>query len=127
MLVAAALVLLAFVGGYALGRGGEPSAVPTTADDRPIPDRTSDFVMTAEVVQGTGTSYALALEALLRELDEGSAADLATARHVVRAAAAAQTTPTRRLLAPRGAEAEHGEDENDRDAPTTSDTALVWF
>lgn len=110
--IAAALVGLAFLGGYVLGRGGSSD----TPVRQPVPTMASDPGRGIELVQATGTTYVLALEALANSLDRASPAELSTARAVLRSTTTAQTESFRRLLTADGS------------APSTSNARnLVWF
>jgi len=110
--IAAALVGAAFLGGYALGRGGEPP--PISGPGNPPELRSDDPAHMAELAQGTGTTYALALVTLVESLDQASAAELATARAVLRSATAAQAEPLQLLLGP-------------SDPATFDGEPVVWF
>jgi hypothetical protein len=110
--IAAGLVGLAFLGGYALGRGGSPD----TPARQPIPSMAGDPGRGIESVQATGTTYVLALEALANSLDRVSPAELSTARAVLRSTTTAQAESLRRLLTADGP------------APSASNARnLVWF
>lgn len=110
--IAAALVGLAFLGGYVLGRGDSPD----TPARQPVPTTAGDPGRGIELVQATGTTYVLALEALANSLDRASPAELSTARAVLRSATTAQAESFRRLFTADGP------------APTTSNARnLVWF
>lgn len=117
--LAAALVVLAFTGGYTLGsRGG--SAPSTSGMDSLRP---GNLVTATELVQGTGTSHFVALEELVRELGRGSATDLATARAVVQAVTVAQSEAIDRLLEPSGiADPDRGAVSAEAGQP-----GVVWF
>jgi hypothetical protein len=110
--IAAALVGAAFLGGYAVGRGGEP--LPISGPGNPPELRSDDPAHMAELAQGTGTAYALALVTLVESLDRASAAEVATAHAVLRSATEAQAEPLRLLLGP--------------SEPSTFDgEPVVWF
>lgn len=115
---AAALVVLAFTGGYALGSWSETPSAPGMESLRP-----GSLAAATEVVQGAGTTYSVALDALVRDLGKGSATDVASARAVVRATTAAQSEAVDRLLGPREIEiANRGPD-----SATDGQPGVVWF
>lgn len=122
----AAVAGAAFLGGYLVGQGNRSTRFWTEADpSRPGPE---DPVAAAERVQGVGTTYAWALEELLRGLKTATAEEVATSRAVLLALAEAQSKPTRMLLsghvvagpapATEGGEPQGGEYRND---------ATIWF
>lgn len=110
--IAAVLVGLAFLGGYAAGRESGPASASTYLGPPAAP--AGDPMHDAELVQAASTDYVFALEMLGENLDGASATDIATARAVLRSAAEAQAEPTRRLLLPPEPETPAGE-------------AMVWF
>jgi len=96
-------VLAASLAGFALGLG------VGRADHAPPPVSTaaalSDPLVAAQLVQETGTVHAIALETLVRSLQQSRPAgvapgDVALGQQVMLAAARAQATALRRLVSP---------------------------